>query len=115
MSDFNSILYEVLGARIKARREELGINQNELSDNSGIGRTSISNIEQGRQKPPLSVIYQICNVLNIDVLQVLPSFTDIQQQINFSQESFLKSYLDNLDIDKKTMKEINSTFNQTHK
>lgn len=52
MKNFNSILYQILGNRIKTRREELNMNQIELGEKANIGRTSISNIEQGRQKPP---------------------------------------------------------------
>lgn len=45
MPNFNSVLYKILGSRIKGRREYLKINQIDLGDKVGIGRTSITNIE----------------------------------------------------------------------
>ena len=115
MPNFNSVLYQILGARLKARREQLGINQVDLGDRAGIGRTSISNIEQGRQKPPLSVIYKICKVLDSDIQNILPTYTEIQDNISISKKDDIESVLNKLDVDKKTLREITNLINQTKK
>lgn len=107
MSSFSSALYQLLGSRIKKRREELGINQEDLGKKVDIGRTSISNMEQGRQKPPLSLIYKICHVLDIDVHMVLPTHTEIQEMIKPSNENEnLKLYYDKYNLDEDTQREI---------
>lgn len=110
MSNFNSILYEILGNRIKKRREYLQINQDKLGEKVGIGRTSISNIEQGRQKPPLSMIYKICQVLDIDVHVILPTNREIQEAIKPDKDSSLKLYYEHYNLDENTQKEIDNLF-----
>ena len=71
MSSFNSVLYSILGQRIKDRREELGFSQHQLAENVSniypIKRSSISNIERGKQQPPLHIIYEICKAIRLDV------------------------------------------------
>lgn len=110
MPNFNSALYKILGIRIKNRREELRINQNDLGEMVGIGRTSISNIEQGRQKPPLSIIYKICQKLDIDVHAVLPTYGEIEETINSDNSISFKRYYDKFNLDEKTQQELDNLF-----
>lgn len=110
MKSFNSILYQILGANIKSRREELNMNQNELGKKVDIGRASISNIEKGRQKPPLSVIYKICHELDVDVHSILPTYIEIENELNFEKESSFKKLFDHYDLDENTQKEIDDLF-----
>ena len=58
--DFNE-----LGIRIKKRRIELGIKQNELSQMMGISNNYLSNIENGHSIPSLEVFSDICIKLKI--------------------------------------------------
>lgn len=112
MSNFNSMLYRLLGSGIKRRREELDMNQSLLGEKSEIGRASISNIEKGRQKPPLSVIYRICHELDIDVHSVLPTYKEIEAAvIAESGQSSLKLYFEKVNLDENLQKEIDSLFN----
>jgi transcriptional regulator with XRE-family HTH domain len=110
MKNFNSILYQILGQKIKFRREELNMNQNELGDKANIGRASISNIEQGRQKPPLSVIYRICHELDVDVHAILPTYKEIEEQTNQVENGSLKQYYDQYNLDYKTKELIDNLF-----
>lgn len=110
MPKFNSTLYEILGSRIKSRREELRLNQNDLGEKAGVGRTSISNIEQGRQKPPLSVIYNICQSLDIDVHSVLPTYSEVLEAMNPESKSNFDPYYDIYNVDEKTQRTIESLF-----
>ena len=43
-----------IGRRLKEKREEFGLLQQELADELGYGRTSITNIEAGRQQLSLA-------------------------------------------------------------
>lgn len=110
MPDFNSVLYQILGNKIKDRRKELRLSQDELSKKlTNLGRTSISNIEKGRQQPPLHVIYLICNALDIDIQSILPAFSDIEAQVNSkesNQSSEIENYINTFDADKSTLEEI---------
>jgi transcriptional regulator with XRE-family HTH domain len=54
--------YEALGAAIKARREELGLTQAELGEHLQLSRTSVTNIERGRQR---LLIDQFCRVAEV--------------------------------------------------
>lgn len=112
MKNFNSILYQILGQRIKSRREELNMNQNDLGEKVNIGRASISNIEQGRQKPPLSVIYKICHELDVDVHTILPTYKEIEKQINQVENTSLKQYYDQYNLDDNTKDLIDKLLNK---
>lgn len=108
MADFNSVLYRVLGEKIKERREELGLSQQELSDKIlKLGRTSISNIEKGRQFPPLSTIYELCRALDIDVQRILPTYSEVEAEANSSPENDkIEKYFNTLNLDQKTMDQL---------
>lgn len=105
-TEFSSTLYKLLGNQIKTRREELRINQIDLGLKAGIGRASISNIESGRQKPPLSVLYQICNALDIDIQVLLPTYSDVQREIQNSKKTDLEDYFNKYNLDTKTQEQI---------
>ena len=58
--DFNE-----LGLRIKKRRREFGLKQNELSEMMAISNNYLSNIENGHSIPSLEVFSDICIKLKI--------------------------------------------------
>jgi DNA-binding XRE family transcriptional regulator len=72
-------LYSQIGKRIKQRRIELGMTQTQLAETIGVLRTSITNIEAGRQKAPLHMIYQLCIVLSVEVATILPTKAEVTQ------------------------------------
>ena len=56
--------YKDMGNRIKMRRKELKIKQNELAELLQISNNHMSSIENGRQKPSLDIFIGICDYLN---------------------------------------------------
>ncbi len=58
-------IYATVGRNIKAWREHLGFTQRELAEEVGIQRTSINNIEAGRQRLPLHILEQIALALDV--------------------------------------------------
>jgi DNA-binding XRE family transcriptional regulator len=72
-----SELYRRIGQRIKQRRNEMKMTQTELAEATGVLRTSITNIEAGRQKAPLHLIYQLCMVLDVKVVDILPTEAEV--------------------------------------
>jgi transcriptional regulator with XRE-family HTH domain len=70
-----------IGARVKKLRmmsvgSRRPLTQKELADEVGITRTSITNIESGNQLPPISVIYRMSEVLNVELAELLPKLSD---------------------------------------
>lgn len=77
-------LYPLLGERLRKLREEREspkgrMTQAELAALVGMERTSITNIEKGAQKVPLHVLYRICEVLDANVVDVLPSMGEVHR------------------------------------
>ncbi len=69
-------LYRMIGIRIRQERERRGWTQGELADRVGLGRTSMTNIEAGRQRLLVHQLWQISRVLSIqprDFFQDSPS------------------------------------------
>ena len=92
--------YEALGARIKARREEIHLRQAEVAESVGLSRTSITNIERGRQRLFLDQFVQICHALETVPSEMIPElqrqnenriFTSSSSKRPASVERFLAS------------------------
>ena len=68
--------YEMMGARIKAARSKSEINQDALAEYLDLTRTSISNIETGRQRPAIHLLIQISRILKMSLLDLIPDLYD---------------------------------------
>ena len=64
-------LYSEIGRRIKAEREALEFTQHDLAQEIRMLRTSIANIEAGKQRLPIHVLYAIATALGIPVSDLL--------------------------------------------
>lgn len=65
--------YREIGKRIRSEREALGFSQKEIADEVGMSRTSIVNIEAGRQHLPLHTLCVIADALGISVNCLIPN------------------------------------------
>jgi transcriptional regulator with XRE-family HTH domain len=65
-------LYEAIGRRVRAAREQAKRSQGELAQRVGLTRTSITNIERGRQKIQVHTLYAIAEALNVRPDALLP-------------------------------------------
>lgn len=65
--------YEGFGARIRSARRRVGINQEELGRRVGLNRSSISNVEKGRQRVPAHMIMEFATALDIPPAELLPT------------------------------------------
>lgn len=54
------------GEKIKALREENGMNCKELSEKAGVTAATIHNIENGKTQPQLVVVKKLSEALNCD-------------------------------------------------
>lgn len=72
----NGGLYVTLGRLVRAQRESASVTQGELARLVGMTRTSISNIESGRQKLQIHTLYDIARALKVPPEALLPTLTD---------------------------------------
>lgn len=82
-------LYREIGRRIaNARRNrEARVSQEELAQNIGLSRTSVVNIERGRHRIQIHVLYAIARFLGVEAVDLLPSATPDGKEL---PESFAK-------------------------
>lgn len=65
--------YSTFGRMLSEARRKRHISQEMLADELGLSRTSITNIEKGRQPLQLYSLYLIARLLRMDVKDLLPS------------------------------------------
>ena len=66
------LLYVQIGRRIKSIRKSAGVTQEDLARDLDITRTSLTNMEAGRQRMQVLMIYAIAARLECDVNELLP-------------------------------------------
>lgn len=59
-------IYAAIGARIKTQRKRKGISQESLAAKIALTRTSVVNIEQGRQRLLVHTVAKIADALGVD-------------------------------------------------
>lgn len=65
-------LYEEIGQRIAQARVAALLSQGKLANLIGMARTSILNIEHGRQRLPIHQLWQLADSLGLEIAQFLP-------------------------------------------
>jgi transcriptional regulator with XRE-family HTH domain len=74
-----SAVYSNVGARIRDERERRNVSQEMLADRVGLTRTSITNIEKGRQRVLLHTLLEIARVLNLKPTRLLPDVSRLSE------------------------------------
>lgn len=85
--DFKAALTRHIGLKIKDERLKIGLNQKDLGEKIGLTRTSVSNIEAGRQQPALDVLYKICYSLGKEIHFFLPTYNDISSVVMIKENT----------------------------
>lgn len=62
---------QFVGENIKNKRIKKGLTQDELSERISIGRTSVTNIESGRQDTTITTLLHIAMVLDCEPSELL--------------------------------------------
>lgn len=83
-------LYGRIGKLVRAKREQAKLTQEELAQEVGLTRTSITNIEQGRQKIQIHTLYEIADALKIPPYALLPPFA--KRQPKAVEDHLLREY-----------------------
>jgi transcriptional regulator with XRE-family HTH domain len=73
-------LYRLIGERIRDRRGDIKLSQEKLALQLNMSRTSIVNIEAGRQRAPVHVLWQIAEKLRTDLGLLIPKATEYIDQ-----------------------------------
>lgn len=81
-----TVLYNLIGESIKRQRVKVDLTQTQLAETVGVLRTSIANIEAGRQRLPLHLLYRLCMELGVEVADILPSNAVISQPTSVPTE-----------------------------
>lgn len=72
---------ENIGSIITDARKKKGISQNELAKRLFVTRQAVSNWENGKAFPDVSVIFKLCKILDIDIRKVV----DLDKNIKIEQ------------------------------
>jgi transcriptional regulator with XRE-family HTH domain len=84
-------LYREFGRALRARRKQAGLSQDDVAQRVGMSRTSITNIEQGRQHVSLHVLYELAGAVGATPGDLLPA-----SQVLVKGNSELEKKLDNV-------------------
>lgn len=71
MADAHEELLRRAGARVRAARESAGMSQAQLAERIGLVRSSVSNLEAGRQDMTISRLAGIAAVLSLDLAELV--------------------------------------------
>lgn len=69
-------LYRLVGRRIRQLRGNK-LTQEELANLAGVARTSITNLERGRQRAPLHQLMRIADALGCEIHDLLPTMAEL--------------------------------------
>ena len=64
-----------IGRRLRERRLELGMTQEVVAWEAGISQGSVSHYEQGKIEIPLGVLLELCLILQVSPMQIVPGLT----------------------------------------
>jgi len=86
--------YARLGARIAEERKLSSLTQQDLGDAIGLSRTSVTNIENGRQPLQVYTLMRIAARLKVPVEVLLPMEGNVSIPDNL--EASVRAWLDNI-------------------
>ena len=65
-------LYQEIGRRIRDARLDADLTQETVAHQSGLARTSITNIEMGNQQPTIHALWRIADAVHKSPCELLP-------------------------------------------
>ena len=69
-------VYEIVGRNLSQIRQRQGLNQTELASRIKMTRASVSQIEKGKQRVSIEVLYKMAEALEVSVHDILPPLAD---------------------------------------
>ncbi|MBB3109116.1 transcriptional regulator with XRE-family HTH domain [Paenibacillus phyllosphaerae] len=68
----NDLIYRIVGQNVRQQRLLKGWTQEQLANKTKLTRSSMANIETGRQRTQIEVIYYICFALQCELRDIFP-------------------------------------------
>jgi transcriptional regulator with XRE-family HTH domain len=68
------VFYRALGQRVRAARIDLDLTQDALASRLNLTRTSVANLEAGRQRIPVHTLARASAVLQVPIADLIPRF-----------------------------------------
>jgi transcriptional regulator with XRE-family HTH domain len=92
----HQLLYSQFGRILAEARNKKKMSQEVLARELGLSRTSITNIEKGRQPVQLHTLYQISQLLSVELKDLLPAPQLVErpkayQDVNVSRTDWLET------------------------
>lgn len=92
----DQIFYRQFGQLLAQVRQKQGISQEMLADELGLSRTSVTNIEKGRQPIQLHSLYLIARLLSVELKELLPSpqvfeMSQLPERVSVSRSEWLET------------------------
>lgn len=88
-------LFLAIGNNIKTSRNNARLNQAHLAAMVGLSRTSLVNIEQGKQHPSVFMLWRIADALNIELKELLPGKAQVSAMTSGLQPVMDSIYIKN--------------------
>lgn len=66
-----SPIYKEVGAKLRSLRKTKGMTQGEIGRILGISRVSVTNIEKGKHKVQLHLLYDYSKVLGVSINEII--------------------------------------------
>lgn len=71
-------LLKIFGGNLQSLLEEVGISQNQLAEESGLNKSSISRYVNGTQMPTIKALINIAYCLECDLDDLIPTYDLIE-------------------------------------
>ena len=71
-TDDHERLYRLIGRKLCLARKAAGFSQTSLAATVGISRVSLVNVEHGRQRPPIAVLWDIAEAIGVELMELIP-------------------------------------------
>lgn len=82
--------YKLIGARIKKMRINSKMTQEYVSEKAGITTVYLSKIENGKVKPTIDTLANICDIINCDIGSVL--LNSVSESDQYQNETIVRLF-----------------------
>ena len=69
-------LYQTIGKRLRDLRTDVGLSQEAMAKVLGLERTSITNMELGKQRPSMYTLYRCCEYFERSLADLFPELEE---------------------------------------
>lgn len=102
------LFYQITGRKITTarKRKEPTITQELLAKEIGISRTSMVNIEKGRQRVSLHLLWQMADFLQVDFSELVPTEKELSSTISSNIDELINKQSELSEAEKIAIKNL---------